>query len=203
MNLNMNRRIAIRNMALILGSVAVLPSCLNDKKGKPIVVLKTLKIDADQENLVTNLAETILPKTATPGAKDLGINLFIFKMIDDCANKEQQETFMAGLKEFHDAVSKQYGHSFNDCSVQERTAFVNTLEKQNKDAKARAGKNGSGEQNKQDKDASKLSTFYQMVKGQTVFGYTTSQYFMTKQIVYELVPGRYNAMFPVKKLAAV
>ena len=182
-------------MALILGSVAVLPSCLNNKKGKPVVELKTLKIDADQENLVTNLAETILPKTKTPGAKDLGINLFIFKMIDDCANKEQQETFMAGLKEFDDAVNKQYGHSFNECSVQERTAFVNSLEKQGKDAK-----NGG---DKKEKDAPKLLTFYHMVKGQTVFGYTTSQYFMTKQIVYELVPGRYNAMFPVKKTAAV
>jgi hypothetical protein len=42
-----------------------------------------------------------------------------------------------------------------------------------------------------------------MVKDQTVFGYTTSKYFMTKQIVYELVPGRYNAYFPVKKHAAV
>jgi hypothetical protein len=186
-------------MALILGSVAVLPSCLNDKKGKPVVELKTLKIDADQENLVTNLAETILPKTKTPGAKDLGINLFIFKMIDDCANKEQQETFMAGLKEFDDAVNKQYGHSFNECSVQERTAFVNTLEKQGKDAKANKAKNNDDK----GKEAPKLLTFYRIVKGQTVFGYTTSQYFMTKQIVYELVPGRYNAMFPVKKTAAV
>jgi len=196
----MNRRIAIRNMALILGSVAVLPSCLNDEKGKPVVELKTLKISANQENLVTNLTETILPKTTTPGAKDLGINLFVFKMIDDCANKEQQEAFIAGLKEFDDAVSKQYGHSFNECSVQERTAFVNALEKQGKDARAGMAKNNDDKKGNGDP---KLHTFYQMVKGQTVFGYTTSQYFMTKQIVYELVPGRYNAMFPVKKTVAV
>jgi hypothetical protein len=185
----MNRRIAIRNMALILGSVAVLPSCLNDKKGKPLVQLKHLQLDAEQESLVTNLAETILPKTTTPGAKDLGINLFVFKMIDDCYPKDKQEEFMDGLKDFNNAVSDKYKKPFNECTVAERTAFVSTLDKAVK-----------GDQNK---DNAKLNTFYQMVKQQTVFGYTTSQYFMTKQIVYELVPGRYNPMFPVKKKAAV
>jgi hypothetical protein len=74
---------------LILGSAAFCRRALSDK-GKPVVQLKHLKIDADQENLVNNLAETILPKTDTPGAKDLGINLFVFKMIDDCFDKKHR-----------------------------------------------------------------------------------------------------------------
>ncbi|MEB0249294.1 gluconate 2-dehydrogenase subunit 3 family protein, partial [Mucilaginibacter sp. 5B2] len=78
---------------------------------------------------------------------------------------------------------------FNEATVAERTAFVNTVDKNAKDEKY--------------KDVTKLTAFYKMVKDQTVFGYTTSKYFMTKQIVYELVPGRYNAYFPVKKLAVV
>lgn len=190
----MNRRIAIRNMALIMGSVAVLPSCLNDDKGKPVVALKTLKIDADQETLVNNLTETILPKTDTPGARDLGINLFVFKMLDDCTGKEDQEKFLEGLKEFDDAADKKYGKGFNELTQQQRTEFVTALEKSAKDKAAK----------KEDKTAepSKLEKFYWMVKGQTVFGYTTSKYFMTKQVVYELVPGRWNPMFPVKKNAS-
>lgn len=184
----MNRRIAIRNMALIMGSAALLPACLSGDKGKPIVELKHLKLDAAQENLVSNLCETILPKTSTPGAKDLGINLFVFKMIDDCFDKKGQDDFMAGLKEFEDAVDKKYGKSFNDLTVAERSAFAGDIEKQSKDPNYKDNK---------------ANGFYFTVKGQTVFGYTTSQYFMTKQIVYELIPGRYNAMFPVKKKAAV
>jgi hypothetical protein len=184
----MNRRIAIRNMALILGSAAVLPSCLNDNKGKPVIELKHLKLDGQQETLVNDLTETILPKTSTPGAKDLGINLFVFKMIDDCFDKKGQDDFMAGLKEFSEAVDKKYGKSFSALTAAERTAFVNDIEKQSKDP------------NNKDKDSKALG-FYWTVKGQTVFGYTTSKYFMTAQIVYELVPGRYNAMFPVKKKA--
>jgi hypothetical protein len=184
----MNRRVAIRNMALILGSAAVLPSCLNDK-GKPVVQLKHLKIDADQETLVNNLTETILPKTDTPGAGELGINLFVFKMIDDCYDKEHQQDFITGLDDFAAEAKKQLGKPFNECTAKERTAFVSAIDKNSKDEKY--------------KDNTKLIAFYRMVKDQTVFGYTTSKYFMTKQIVYELVPGRYNAYFPVKKHAAV
>ena len=47
-----------------------------------------------------------------------------------------------------------------------------------------------------------LQAFYSTVKGLTVFGYTESKFFMTKEIVYELVPGRYNAYYPVKNLKA-
>lgn len=173
-------------MALILGSAAVLPSCMDDK-GKPIVELKTLKLDAAQQALVANVTEIILPKTGTPGAKDLGLHLFVFKMLDDCYPKEKHEAFVNGLDDFDAAAKKQYGHSFNECSVKERTAFVS----------------GIDQHSNNEKDTSKLMAFYRTVKNQTVFGYTTSKYFMTKQIVYELVPGRYNAYFPVKKQAAV
>jgi hypothetical protein len=31
-----------------------------------------------------------------------------------------------------------------------------------------------------------------------VSGYTGSKYFLTQQIVYELVPSRYNGYFPIK-----
>lgn len=197
----MNRRIAIRNMALILGSAVVLPSCLNDK-GKPVIQLKHLNIDAEQENLVSNLTETILPKTSTPGAKDLGINLFVFKMIDDCFDKKQQDDFMAGLKEFDGAVEKKYGKSFNEISAVERTAFVTEMEQK---AKAQKEKDKTNKDKPEDNDSPEamLNGFYWAVKGQTIFGYTTSKYFMTEQVVYELVPGRYNAMFPVKQKAAV
>lgn len=185
----MNRRIAIRNMALILGSAAVLPSCLGDKsKSKPLVELKHLQLNGDEQQLVANLAETILPKTDTPGAKDLNLHLFAFKMIDDCMNKQQQDDFKAGLKAFADAADAKYKKSFNDCTVAERTAFVKEAEKGIKD-KA--------------KDDAKMLAFYDTVKQQTVFGYTTSQYFMTKQVVYELVPGRYNAMYPAAKKESV
>lgn len=184
----MNRRAALRNMALIMGGTIILPSCLHDDKGKAVVKLNNLTVDAEQEKIVNSLTEIILPKTDTPGAAELGINLFVFKMIDDCAGKEQQADFITGLNKFADEAKQKMGKPFVDGTDKERAAFVSSVEKLGKD--------------KNYKDDGKLMAFYQMVKGQTVFGYTTSKYFMTKQVVYELVPGRYNAMYPASKATA-
>ncbi|MBK0380999.1 gluconate 2-dehydrogenase subunit 3 family protein [Mucilaginibacter segetis] len=178
-------------MALLFGGAALLPSCLNDK-GKSVVKLKHIDLDAGQQALVADVADVIIPKTDTPGSKELGLHLFVLKMVDDCFNKEGQETFVAGMKEFNEAAKKKHGHDFVDCSPQEKLVFVSDIDKRAHDRKP-----------DEEKDDAKLFTFYSMLKGQTVFAYTTSKYFMTKQIVYELVPGRYNAYFPVKEKAAV
>ena len=130
------------------------------------------------------MAETIIPKTTTPGATDLNLYGFVMKMVDDCSTKKDQQAFVKGMGEFNDVPKKLFNKSFADCSKKEKLDVLNTFEKQ---------------YNKYSKE---LQEFYGTVKGLTVFGYTESQYFMTKQVVYELVPGRYNAWFPVKNLKA-
>ena len=177
----MDRRTAIRNLALVISSAALLPACT---KSKPIVHYKNFDIDLDQQTLITGMAETIIPKTTTPGATDLNLYAFIIKMVDDCTPKKDQQTFLKGMAEFNDVPQKMFSKNFADCSSKEKEAVLNTFEK------------------KDNTYSKELQSFYGTVKGLTVFGYTESQYFMTKQVVYELVPGRYNAWFPVKNLKA-
>lgn len=195
----MNRRAVIKNLALVIGSATLLPSCLKNG-GTPVVALKHLNINADQENLIGDVCETIIPKTNTPGAKDLNVHLFVLKMLDDCYTKKDQKTIVSGLVEFDSMVQKKYNQSFGNLNEKDRVAVLTGIEesakKQNK-AKVPAGRNTKPQKTV---DANPLFAFYWAVKQQTLFGYTTSQYFMTKQIVYELVPGRYNAHFPVKNL---
>ncbi|HMG10680.1 MAG TPA: gluconate 2-dehydrogenase subunit 3 family protein [Mucilaginibacter sp.] len=184
----MHRRIAIKNLALIIGGAALLPSCMHDS-GKATVKLKNVDINADQEKLIGDMAETIIPKTSTPGARDLQLHLFVLKMVDDCYTTKNQQDFMTGMGQFNELIQKRYSRSFGQCDVKQREQVLLSIE-QDKDPKSTAY-------------PAQLKTFYDIVKGQTVNGYTTSKYFMTKQVVYELVPGRYNALYPVKKKQAV
>jgi hypothetical protein len=184
----MHRRIAIKNLALIIGGAALLPSCMHDS-GKATVKLKNVDINADQEKLIGDMAETIIPKTNTPGARDLQLHLFVLKMVDDCYTKKDQQDFMTGMGQFTELIQKHYSTSFGQCDVKQREQALLSIE-QDKDPKNTTY-------------PAELKTFYGIVKGQTVNGYTTSKYFMTKQVVYELVPGRYNAFYPVKKKQAV
>ncbi len=70
----MDRRTAIRNLALVIGGAALLPACT---KQNPIAHFKHFDISLDQQNLVTDMAETIIPKTSTPGATDLNLDKFV------------------------------------------------------------------------------------------------------------------------------
>jgi hypothetical protein len=205
----MNRRTVIKNLALIIGGTALLPSCLHPD-GTAYVQLKHININADQQKLIADIAETIIPKTGTPGARDLNLHLFVLKMLDDCYTKKDQQAFLAGLAQFSDRVTKQYNKSFSELDPKERENMLTALEKSIKPAKdpqkgIRPVRDSekSIEAPKKKPDVPPLNLFYGAIKQQTVFGYTNSQYFMTKLVVYELVPGRYNAHFPVKNLKAV
>ncbi len=189
----MNRRIAIRNMALVLGGAVLLPSCLNSN-GKKAVQLKHIILDEDQQSLIAQIAETIIPKTTTPGAKELKLPDFVLLMLDDCYNKKDQQTILDGLDKFKDYTKSKYNNPFNSLDNKTKEAVLIDIEKSAK-AKKSSDKNLKDE-NKVDS----LNFFFSAIKQQTIFGYTTSQYFMTKQIVYELVPGRYNVHVPVKQL---
>jgi hypothetical protein len=202
----MDRRTVIKNLALVIGGAVLLPSCMH-KDGTSYVQLKHITLDADQQSLIADICETIIPRTNTPGAKDLNLSAFVLKMLDDCYKKKDQETFVVGLNQFNDMVKKKYNSTFSDLDVKEREALLNTFEKGIKPAgnpqksiKPVGDAQKSLDVPKKKPDVPPLNFFYGAVKQQTIFGYTNSKYFMTKQVVYELVPGRYNAHFPVKNL---
>jgi hypothetical protein len=195
----MDRRSVIKNLALVIGGAVLLPSCLK-KDGTYYVQLKHININADQQKLIADIAETIIPKTNTPGAKDLNLPPFILKMIDECYNKKDQLAFLAGLTEFNNQVKKKYNSSFGDLSVKDREAVLNDIENS---AKPKAGSSKTPARRfrpQKTADVSPINAFYWTIKQQTIFGYTTSQYFMTKLIFYDMVPGRYIVHYPVKKL---
>jgi len=176
----MDRRSAIRNLALVMGSAALLPYCT---PGKPTAHYSHFDVNLDQQNLVADLAETIIPKTTSPGARDLELDKFVWLMLDDCTKKEDQQAFFKGLAEFDELAKKQYSKNFTDLGKDDKAVLLKTFDKNKTYSK-------------------ELNGFYGTVHWLTVFGYTESKYFMTKEIVWELVPGRYNAYFPVKNLKA-
>jgi hypothetical protein len=185
----MNRRTVLKNLALVIGGAVLLPSCVG-KDGSSYVQLKHVVMDEEGQRLIADMAETIIPKTTTPGAKDLKLPAFVLLMIDDCYNKKGQEAFVAGMKAFKEKVKKEHGKEFGDLNAKTREAILTAIEKPPVTTV------------KQQKNAASdpIANFYRGVKGQTIFGYTNSQYFMTKEIIYELVPGRYRVHYPVSKL---
>ena len=109
----MQRRSAIRNLAVITGGILFLPSC-KSTPGMASVALKNIKIDAAQEKLLAEIASTIIPATDTLGAKEVGAHLFALKMLDDLYEKEAQQDFITGLEQLENGTKKQFDKSFID-----------------------------------------------------------------------------------------
>ncbi len=177
----MQRRTILKQMLYVAGGVVLLPACVHNKS-KSAILLKQLKVDGDEEQLMADLCETIIPATDTPGAKDLSAHLFTLMMVDDCYKKEDQQKFINGLKAFEGKTKKDFSKAFVDLSAGEKEKLLAELEAR-----------------KDDKED--LSFFYTSTKRLAIQAYTTSKYFLTKVQVYELVPGRYRGCVPVKKIA--
>jgi hypothetical protein len=192
----MNRRTVIKNLALVIGGAVLLPSCMNDD-GSTFVKLKHINIDAAGQKLIADVAETIIPKTNTPGAKDLNLPPFILKMLDDCYNKKDQLAFLAGLNDFNDMIKKKYNQSFSELTVKDREAVLMGIESKTHHSKPQGR---STKPKKPLAGQAPVDMFYWTVKQQTIFAYTTSKFFMTKEIFYDMIPGRYVVHYPVSKL---
>ncbi len=93
----MDRRTALKQMFIIAGGMMIATSCDFSSKA-PSIQLNNVKLDSDDELFLSELVETIIPKTDSSGAKDLNLHLFVMKMLDDCTSPEDQKKFLEGLK---------------------------------------------------------------------------------------------------------
>lgn len=174
----MKRRTAIRNAVLISAGAAFLHACEN----KATIALKHIPLTGAEEDLLTELTETIIPKTEFIGAKDLKTADFVFMMADDCLTPEDQATFSTGMKAFDDVCKSKMGSRFVKLSKEKRYEFLAIVE---------ADKKGE--------DVGKdLKWFYGAVKGGTIENFTTSQEYLTQvRNMTTLIPKKFVACAPV------
>ncbi|MEO8860807.1 MAG: gluconate 2-dehydrogenase subunit 3 family protein [Ginsengibacter sp.] len=175
----MDRRSTLKALFIISAGAALIPSCFQQDK-KSSLSLKNIKIDNGDENLLSELSETIIPKTNTPGAKDVKASAFALMMLDDCYAPADQDKFVKGMKEFDEFSKKKLNKSFVDCSATERLSVLKLI-----DDKKDVPEN--------------VSYFFNSMKRLTLQAYTSSEYYLTKVHVYQLVPGKFYGCVPVKK----
>ena len=168
----------MKQLALLSTGALLLPSCMEDHSKAP-VGLHNYKIDDRQEQLLETLTATIIPSGPTPGASDVSAHLFTLKMLDDCYSKDDRDKYLKGMQQFDAAARAASGRSFVKSSPAERERLLASIE----------GKKLS--------DAA-LNFFYSTTKRMTILAYSSSQYYLTRIQVYELVPGRWHGCTPVK-----
>ena len=175
----MKRRTVFKHLAMASAAAWLLPSCVSDPK-KVSIALNKLNISGDEETLLADIADTMIPATETPGARAVGAHLFALVMVDDCLSAEEREKYLKGMRAFEDALKSLTGKSFSSASPGERLEMLTTFEEQ------------------MDEASEETKVFYGKTRDYIIQGYASSQHFLTSIKPYELVPGpNYNGCAPV------
>lgn len=176
----MERRDLLKMIVAATGAAMIgLPALVQGQA--PVAGAKTPFSDADVGTL-DEIAETILPRTATPGAKDAGAGLFMARFVADCYTPRQQATFRAGLVD----IDKRAGGRFASLAPQSRTDLLRAL-----DAEARKHAVDVTETGTAHADDA-MPHYFTMIKQLAIFGFFTSKVGATDVLRYVAVPGRYD-----------
>ena len=147
----------------------------------PAAGAKTLFSAADVSTL-DEIAETILPRTKTPGAKDADAGLFMAQFVSDCYTARQQAAFRAGLAD----IDKRAGGRFVSLEPQARTELLRALDAEAKAHAVDVTETGTAE------EGEPMPHYFTMIKQLTIFGFFTSKVGATEVLRYVAVPGRYD-----------
>jgi gluconate 2-dehydrogenase gamma chain len=194
----MNRRDAIQRAALVLGyaiSAPALSGVLKGCKAAPQLAFTPKFFTADQAALVSELAEIIIPRTNTPGAKDAGVPGFIDALIGEVYPKEDKDKFLKGLSDFNAEARKEYGDDFVVCSSDQRTQLF----KKHHD-EALANSSGGGPTGWWNTGNKADRPFVLKIKELTILGFFTSEPGATQVLQYNQVPGPYKGCVPLAQV---
>jgi len=172
----MQRRKVIKGIALSMGSLVSLPAWATSWNAATIG--KQFFSSINNEALLAELVDTIIPSTDSPGAKSMNVHQFVQKMVTDCYDKKSQANFEKNLSGIDPLCNTNFSKNFIDCDSKQRLSILKMLS------------------SSADSDT---VNFYKTLRRLTIQGYTSSEYYLTHFSDYEMAPARYFGCVPVKK----
>lgn len=198
----MDRRKALRNMGLAMGYTVATPtliSLMQGCKSDPVMEWTPDFFSKEEGSVLTKLVDIILPKTDTPSASEVQVNLFIDRFINEVGDEEQQQFTKMAMGRFLEKATKAAGkEKAGDLSSEELEKTLGstlkiTKEEEAKNMEAITTYNEAMAQGQEalldDEVAS--HAFANNLRGLTIMGYKTSEYVGEEVLAYLPVPGEY------------
>ncbi len=216
----MDRRDAVKNVAFLIGgalSATTIGVFLDGCNPAPKKGDSTL-FSADQEKIIIELADTIIPDTKTPGAKAAGVGPFIAMMVRDCYPEAAQKEFIRGLDDLEDRSNKKFNKSFAVITPAQRAQLLNVIREETL-AKQKAEKDKLDPQIKKETENTIINKpekehagrpmaakeryketpyFFAIARDLTLLGYFTSEIGATQAYEYIAIPGHYDGCVDLK-----
>jgi hypothetical protein len=196
------KMIALATGGAVIGGELFLTGCASDKKD-------AVEFSSADIAYMDEIAETILPKTKTPGAKDAAVGAFMAVMVNDCYTPEDQKIFHAGLTKLNNLCQNKYKESFMNVTPAQRHDLLVIIDAEAKEVQKKKSELDKVETEKQrsadfnrNMNFKKQETpahYFTMIKQLTMLGFFTSKVGANEALRFVAVPGRYDGCVPYKK----
>ena len=215
---SITRREAIRRISLLLGGAALIGcsrmedvDAAAEKAASAPAATAIGRFSVQDVAFLDEIAETIVPATKTPGAKDAKVGAFMALMVTDCYDPDEQKTFRDGMHRVDEAAKKTANVAFMQATPQQRLAVLSAFDRE---AHRQADEVDAAKRKRMEQaqltppydsiEAEEISSgeseepthFFHMMKQLALLGYFTSEIGCTQVLRYTEVPGRYDPCVP-------
>lgn len=185
----MTRREAILRVSAMLGGAALvgqgamLAGCVEEEAGGEPARSADPLFTETEVTLLDEIAETILPETATPGARAAGVGPFIAMMVTETYDDRDQRVFRDGMAALDEECRETHGASYLSATPGQRLALLEKLDgEQMHYMRTRADE--------------APAHYFRMMKELALLGYFTSEIGYRQAMRYVETPGRYEPCVP-------
>ncbi|MFC3196808.1 gluconate 2-dehydrogenase subunit 3 family protein [Parapedobacter deserti] len=181
----MNRRDALKAATSLIGGVVVSSGAGSLLSGCTQVPgeARDGPFTAARVDMLTEIAEVIIPQTHIPGARAAGVGPVMVKIISECYPEKTRANFIEGLLNFEQAVNERFQRNFVDLDASQREQWIE--EWRDRVITKKAGKSDS--------------LFFTIVRDMTILCFTTAEVVCTQLCEYVPVPGRYDGCMTYKQ----
>jgi hypothetical protein len=180
--MEISRRDAVLQLATLIGATTIVPRLA----AATFDLTQTGSFAAADIALLDEVGDTIIPPSDVPGAKAVGIGAFLAMMMTDCYTPAEQRVLRDGLRALASGFVTRYGRDFVSGSGEERTAFLNDLDREQREHHARLEPGGQPH-------------YFRTLKELTILGYFSSEVGATQALRYAEVPGSFDGNAPYRR----
>ncbi|MCB0686122.1 MAG: gluconate 2-dehydrogenase subunit 3 family protein [Saprospiraceae bacterium] len=173
----MDRRSILKKLLISTSTLVSLPAWSHNWTRED-VILSSSFLTEEHELFISSLVDTILPVGVKGiGGVKVGVDKFLIKLFDRCYETEVQENIIVQINHLDSKAMTKFGNPFTDCDQQQKMDLLNSC---------------ATSENESEK------SFFELIKSESIKGFTTSREVMVRHYKYRVAPGHYSGCVDVE-----
>lgn len=192
----MDRREAIKKASLVTGASVILPSfmsLLQSCQAEPRLDWQPQFFQAEEARFISTLVDILLPKTDTPGALDVKVDMFLDKVFAQTYDAQSQQAARQEINRLMNQCKDKYQTSLSKMEASDQISFLRDLE-------AEGGKFRPGVWGTAVGEERQPVSFYRRLKSMALWAYLTSEEIGKHVLNYDPIPQEYLGCIPLSEV---